>query len=417
MKAGFAKISILPKEPVSLAGYAKDMPRLYTHVLDEPQARAIALSDDRHAVIVISGDFLTPSDRLAAATKAYAREKLPAGGDIVLHAHHTHSGPGNYWDHPVAKHFMGAFRQEVFEFMASRFAEAAVRAWIAQDHALVRFAQEDLHEGLQENRRRADGPLDPKLSAFGFHHADGRPMGAIVHFSGHPVIVAERDFLAASGDFPGAVSARLEKEFPICLFLNGALGGLSIWFPETPIEVREHLGKVADPIAKSAEKLINETKSTDAGIAFSRQTVALPTASAKPFPPGYAWWTPIFHPVVMYWDHIAKKGFSEPRVTTLSALRIGEAAFVFHPSDFGVGSGLRTRENGKAAGLHAIPVCHADDYAGYIHPASEMLIKPKPEKEFRFMTIYENLMGFHGRGAYARFEEAEKKALGEISLK
>jgi hypothetical protein len=332
----------------------------------------------------------------------------------VLHGHHTHSGPGNYWSHPVAKKFMGPFKQEVFDFLARRFADVAVWAWRALDNARVGFAQEDL-DGLQENRRRADGPLDPTLSALGFYSPEGTPRGAIVSFSGHPVIVAERDFFAASGDFPAAVRARVEREFPICLFVNGSVGGLSIWFPENPIPVKDHLAKVADPIAGAALKIMRGAQPEDVTVGFSRQIFPMPPISAQPFPPNYAWWTPLVSPLVSYWNRQAKKGFFEPRETTVSCLRVGQAAFVFHPSDFGVGAGLRTRESGKQLGLRAIPISHCDDYTGYIHPEEEMLIHPKPEKEYRSMTIYENAMGFHGRGAYARFEDAEKKALSEVA--
>ena len=156
MKAGFSKVSILPKKTGSLAGYTNKMPRFFTHVHDEPFARGLALEDDGRGVIVISADILTPTDRLAQATKLAVRGRVPAGVDIVLHGTHTHSGPGNYWSHPVAKRFAGPFWPEAFDFLARRFADLAESAWRAREPVRVGFGQDAL-SGLQENRRRADG--------------------------------------------------------------------------------------------------------------------------------------------------------------------------------------------------------------------------------------------------------------------
>lgn len=416
MQAGFSQAPILPEGEVSLAGYGKDMPRHYTHVLDAPQARAVALSSDETAVVLVAADFLTPTDRLSVATRLHALPKLPHGVPIVLHGQHTHSGPGNYWNNPIAQRVAGPFRPSHFDFLARRFARVAAQAWEARQPARVGFAQDTL-SGLQENRRRADGPIDETISVFAFRTPRGKPLGAMVNFAGHPVIVAEGDFHALSADFPGRVSAMIEEEYPVCLYLNGAVGGLSIWFPDDPIPVEEHLKKVSEPIARRAEELLGQCSSKKEPIAFSRQKVSLPHFAPEPLPPNYIWWDFLLAPLVATWTRLARSGYGEPRETVVSALRLGGAALVFHPSDFGVGAGLGTRAAGKACGLAAVPVGHSDDWAGYIHPISEMLIKPvkKEGMDYRYMTIYENLMGIHGRGAYEHFRQAEKKALAEVA--
>ncbi|MCZ7586628.1 MAG: hypothetical protein M5R36_26660 [Deltaproteobacteria bacterium] len=414
MKAGFAKIPILPEGPTSLAGYAERMPRHYTQVLDPVYARAAAFSEDQHGVVVISADFLTPQERLTQAMRLHLVGRLPAGVDVVLHATHTHSAPGNFWSHPIAKKFAGPFKQETFDFLARRFADVAEWAWKNRDHVRVGFAQEQL-PGLQGEPPPRGRPDRRDADERRFFSPDGRPVGAMVQYAGHPVIVSENEFFAVSADYPGRVAEAIEKEFPTCLFLNGAVGGLSIWFPKERIPVSDHLKKVATPIAEGLAKQLTAMKPERGKLAFSRRHAELPDVGAQPFPPDYAWWTPAAMPAVSVWNHFVGKGFFKPRRSPVSAVRLGEAAFVFHPSDFGVGGGLRTRENARAVGLNGSPVGHTDDYAGYIHPEEEMLIPPKAEGEYRYMTIYENLMGFHGRGAYALFEKAEKEALADIA--
>ncbi|MBZ0271573.1 hypothetical protein K8I61_06030 [bacterium] len=415
MKAGFANVSIKPPFPTSMAGYVTRKPRIFSEVRDEPRARAIALSEDNHGVVVVAADFLTPQEKITDAFRRFAAEHLPEGVHLVLHAQHTHSAPGNYWDHPVARWFCGPYRPEVFEFLARRFAEAAVKAWQARDHARVAFHAERL-AGLQENRRRADGPIDETLTLLTFTGEDGRPLGAIVQYPGHPVIVAEREFHAMSADYPGRVAAALEERYPTTLFLNGAVGGLSIWFPKEPLPVGEHFARVVDPIVAAAHRMGDAMGAPERGrIAFSRESLTLPKAGAKPFPPGYKATAPLYWPLVKIWDRVVQSGFPVPRVTSVSGLRICGAALVFQPSDYGVGAGLVTRERGRELGLAACVVGHSDDYCGYIHPESEMLIAPSREGEYAGMTIYENTMGFHGRGAWDAFAGAEHAVLTSLA--
>jgi hypothetical protein len=66
-------------------------------------------------------------------------------------------------------------------------------------------------------------------------------------------------------------------------------------------------------------------------------------------------------------------------------------------------------------GLRALPVCHTDDYAGYIQPRDEMLRVPLARDPYRFFTLYENLMGFHGRGAAEAFANAEDEVLRAVA--
>jgi len=99
----------------------------------------------------------------------------------------------------------------------------------------------------------------------------------------------------------------------------------------------------------------------------------------------------------------------------VSALRLGRTALVFHPSDYGVEAGLLTREAGRDLGLRALPCSHADDYAGYVHTPEEMRQPAVRRDPYAFFTVYENLMGFHGRSAYARFAAAERVVLEVVA--
>lgn len=415
MHAGFARGPLLPPR-ASLAGVAdRRMPRWYTDVLDAPQARALALSSDACAAVLVSGGFLTCPRALRGAVLARLEGRVPARVQVVLHGDHTHSGPGNYWNHRVAKRFMGPYDPEALAALAERLAAVIIAAWGARVPARVAAAQADL-PGLQVNRKRPDGPLDPVLTALRFVTNDGAPLGALVHFTAHPRIAAgSRDFTSASGDWPAAVSARLEPEHGPTLVVNGALGSIDPIMPTPPFGAQSAIQAVAMPIAGTARGLLHDAADDGPVLAFARRDVTLAAFRAHPFPPGFAWWTPLAAPAVRVWDRLIRKGTPNPQVVPVSALRIGRTALVFHPSDYGVEAGLATRVLGLRLGLRALPCSHADDYAGYVHTGDEMLMPADPREPYRFFTVYENLMGFHGRGAYDKFAKAERAALEAVA--
>ncbi|MCB9477856.1 MAG: neutral/alkaline non-lysosomal ceramidase N-terminal domain-containing protein [Deltaproteobacteria bacterium] len=419
MQAGFSKVSILPDQPTSLAGYGTSEPRIFDHVRDEIHSRAMAVSDGDTGVVWVQGDYLTPTERLAIAVRVRARKLgLPSTVDIVLHAQHTHSSIGNFWNHPIAQKVCGPFRPEVFDFLAGRLAEAAVKAWEARQPAKMAVTQVDL-PGLMTNRRRRDGPLDEMLTVMRFDTAKGKPLAAIVHFTGHPVIVSERDFTAVSADFPGRVMAALEKEYPTTIYIDGAVGGLSPIWPAPEMDVDVHLSAMAEPIIAAAGPLIDGLKTRKEPVAFSRQTAVLPPPAAHPMPDAWAALEIPLKPVLAWWVKLGQQGRLNVRRTDVTALRLGETALVGQPSDFGVGCGLQTRKAGKPVHLTALPCSHCDDYVGYMHPEAEMRIKPIKgdgfDEGFRYMTIYENLMSFYGRKAYVKIADAERRALHAVA--
>jgi hypothetical protein len=416
MKAGFSSVALLPPR-ASLAGVADDrMPRWYTSVRDEPRARAVALEDGRTRVVLVVAGLMTFPAALTAAVRARLSARLADPPDLVLHADHTHSGAGNYWRHILATRFAGPFLQENEDFLAGRLAAVAAAAWEARVPAMVRSAHGEA-PGLQRHRRRPDGPLDPGLSVVAFHDASGRPLGALAHFTAHPRIVAEsRDaFHAASGDWPGSLAARLERDVPVAAVLNGALGAIDPVMPDPPYDADPALRAFVDPLESAARDLLGRATPEEPVLAFARAVARLGPLRSRPFPPGFAWWTPLAWPLARLWDVLARRGLPHPEEAPVSALRVGGTALVFHPSDLGVACGLSIRERGRALGLAALPVCHTDDYAGYVQPRDEMLRVPLPRDPYRFFTIYENLMGFHGRGAAEAFAVAEDAVLRAVA--
>jgi hypothetical protein len=415
MRAGFATTPILPPR-TSLAGVAdRRMPRWYTSVLDEPRARAMALSTDHCEAVLVSGGFLTCPPALRQAVLTRLEGRLPVDVEVVLHGDHTHSGPGNYWRHRVAHRFMGPFVPETLSWLAGRLADVILAAWEARTEATLRTAQVDL-PGLQVNRKRPDGPLDPALTALFLTTPDGRPLGSLVHFTAHPRIAAEsRDFHAASGDWPARVSTTLEPEAGPTLVVNGALGSLDPVMPPPPFDAGPALQAFAAPLVEAVRALQARALPDEPVLAFARREVALTRFHAEPFPPGHAWWTPLAAPAVRLWDRLIRHGIPTPQRVPVSALRLGRTALVFHPSDYGVEAGLVTREVGRGLGLRALPCSHADDYAGYVHMPDEMDRPAVRRDPYAFFTVYENLMGFHGRGAYEPFALAERAVLEAVA--
>lgn len=126
---------------------------------------------------------------------------------------------------------------------------------------------------------RTLGPTDERLLMLEFVGSDGKPCGAIVHFTLHPAVLVGYDWLV-SADWVGAMAHELSERgggMPV-LTLNGALGninhldyrqsGRAIGFAESD--------RIGHRVAAGARDGIAEPEIADAGIVLDRFTVTVP---------------------------------------------------------------------------------------------------------------------------------------------
>lgn len=186
------------------------------------------------------------TEALAQAVCA-ATDGAIAPARVVVCASHTHSGPdvlcGMGFD--LADYApVDVWRDEA----VLRVAELAAELWAGRSAVTVTTGQ--VHEGsVAFNRRLAHrdghvvmnwedvpaeeiigplGEIDPRLTTLVFEGADGAPIGAVLHYTLHPAILAGHDWLV-SADWVATARRRLSVRLggaPV-LFLNGALGDIN----------------------------------------------------------------------------------------------------------------------------------------------------------------------------------------------
>lgn len=94
-RVGYARVNIMPEEPVPLAGYGNTDRRISTGALDYIQATCIAITDaEDNTVLLITQDIVQPCKAVIETVRDSINETTGVPQEhIMLAATHTHSGP------------------------------------------------------------------------------------------------------------------------------------------------------------------------------------------------------------------------------------------------------------------------------------------------------------------------------------
>lgn len=122
---------------------------------------------------------------------------------LVLHATHTHSGPGSIPGR-LGETIDGQWLEHVESVCAGAIEKAASSA---EPVRITAGYGEDPDVG--RNRRRPDGPIDRALPVVRVERSNGSPLAILVSYACHPVVLSAKNNLL-SADYPGVVRERLE---------------------------------------------------------------------------------------------------------------------------------------------------------------------------------------------------------------
>lgn len=309
-------------------------------------ARCLMLSDGDTRLAVVSATYLTlgPAEvRMVREVVCQATGLPPT--NVLLAGTHVHSGP------PTLTTDRGT-RLHYAEHIAAAAAEAARQAanlqplcfGYATDHlpGVSRVRRVLRRDGTVITLRRAcpetwdwatdpetvgpEEPLDDLLTVLRFEDIDGSPVGAVMHFTCHPL-----------PDYFGYAARLVEQSVPglTCLILNGCLGSVDTPF-EVPMRGRtqaDQLPILGDILGYRTLELLTRAETTgEAKLGIAHRSVLLPC-------------DPRFleNPVCrtdLWEDSIAERGFE----TEVQCLRIGDLAFAAIPGEPQVGFGRQLEE-------------------------------------------------------------------------
>lgn len=409
ISVGFGKVDLTPAMPFPLAGVVVKGGRTATRVRDPLFARAVAFADGARTVCALSADLLVFHRAFAEAVEArLARAGAPLDG-LLLAATHTHSAPGGYWDTPTAESFMGAYRQDLFDLLADRLAEAVEAA--RGDLRPAKLSLGVTHApGLNWNRRHPDGPVDDHLAVLLVDREDGRHR--VVAFGAHPVIAAEHESLVASADFPGEVVRALEAEGGHAVYVTGPVGGVSVLWPAPKRDLESHFAVVREAlVARVREAEAGATPVVGDAVAAATVSRELCIGTPKLFPA--SWWAAdlVALPFRLWIRRFVRRGVGATPRAPVTVLRVGDVALAGFPADMGPDIGLAARAAATEAGLRLlVAASHSNDFVGYVHLPGAYELPPVRGEDYAQMTLYENAMGACGREVGQGFVEQVREA-------
>jgi neutral ceramidase len=314
---------------------------------DTLAARALVLERDGLRLTWLTLDVVG----VDAATMTAIAARLGAGaGTLLVSASHTHSGPGGYVDSMLAGLLMmDRFDLVVREAIVTAAATAVRAAESARAPAQIAFARLD---GPRIIRSRLGKPLDHELAVLAVRRPAGNAVAVVWNFGIHGTMLGPRN-LELSGDVVGVASQVVEKQLGApALFVAGALGDVS---------PAQHGPAVLDSAAATLAGAVVEgwrraaplahttllTRTTPVGL--PRPRLSLRNCLGRWVPRGLT--LPL--------------GDMFPSETTLTAVALGDLAWVVVPGELQTALGAHLKTQGRQIFGDVFIAGVSNDYLGY----------------------------------------------------
>lgn len=237
LKAGFARVCVNPKLGTPISGYFHE--RLTEGYLDDLEANALALSDGKETVLIISVDicgFAYPVQ--TPYREALSKELGIPMKNIILSATHTHTGPCCYVNSGYELvdeyiEFLGGKLIEVGKAAVADLTDAKMGYGLGKAENISFGRRYVMKDGSIKTNPGVNNPdiveplgrVDERVSVIRFDRVDGQTL-VFVNFATHPDVVGGN---LISGDWPTLLRKTLERtiENSRCIFVNGAQGDVN----------------------------------------------------------------------------------------------------------------------------------------------------------------------------------------------
>jgi len=272
LKAGAAARIVNPSKPAATIGHR--VMRLFDNVYCDLRVQAMVLEDETGARAAWLGcDFCIVHHSVVDRIKKEIRAKHGIEPSAVcVNASHTHSAPPLTETEPVVpEHFDAEYADLVVRQAVAVVGDAVARLAPAR----TRYVEDTCK--IAYNRRVYDaqgrhvrdhcpyppGVTDPSVQVVVAEAvSDGRMLGVMVKFAGHPVNVVD---IGIGSDYPGFMRRFLDERHPgaVAVFLQGCSGDLvarrpnetMTAFAPASVEMAEDLGReLADAVDRAIHK-------------------------------------------------------------------------------------------------------------------------------------------------------------------
>jgi len=354
LKIGWGTAVITLPAGTPLAGYSARESKPSTGVHDDICVKAVAFSDGEDTAVVVGADMLlVPTNVAEAVREAVAKETPLTANDILFTASHTHDSVGAFMPGLIATISFGKYDPKIPPILAKAFTSAILDAYKSMEPA--KFAHGDIDAKQYIHNRARNAGVDPVLNWMLIEKTSGKRC-FVMRFSGHPTILDD-DNMEVSAEYPGYLQRAVEKATgATAVYLGGAVGSMSPSAPEAPtaFEKCEAMGNVLAQLVLQASQTPAFENSAD--VVSISIPIDLPQLQMRPFSPKWR-----LSPFARYIVGLHSTGW-------MSAVRVGDVAFVASPGDFSGEIASTWREWATPKGIDLWVSGFSGDYAGYISP-------------------------------------------------
>ena len=247
LQAGFARIDVTPILGIKIAGYYKE--RIADGILDALEANAVALSDGKNTVVLISVDHCGLKMVYTDDYRTYAAEILGIPKEaIFIHSTHTHTGPmmppvDEYDEESdfstadqISVEYVGFLRRkiaDVAKMAVEDLKPARVGYAISKAENIAFIRRFKMKDGSTATNPGPDNPnidhpigaVDERVNVLRFDRKGAESI-VLVNFGDHPDVVGGNKL---SADWPGFLRKTVEKSLDNtkCIFFNGVQGDVN----------------------------------------------------------------------------------------------------------------------------------------------------------------------------------------------
>jgi len=394
LHAGFAKIDITPALGCGMQGYFKD--RFAESVHDPLYAHALVIDDKKTSAGIVSCDLIgLEYDTVQEARRIIEQETGIPDGHMIICGTHVHTGPITICHRRDAD---VAIDKEWRALLPRKIASAAIQAFrqrrptgmaceCGEENRVSfhrRFVMKNGRVQTNPGRQNPDivkpaGPIDPEMGVLAFGSGRNAIMGTLVNFTLHLDTIAGNNI---SADFPGVIERVLNGFAPGIGFVytSGAMGNINHCDVTNPVgrkyEYFEHAARIGGMLGGEVIKTMARMRTfrTDVAVGARRAPVTLPLkecgadelAKARRMVEKGA---PAATLSSEKWLHnraliIAAKVGRGEITTEITAIRVGDVAFVGIPGEYFVEFGLEIKRRSPFGKTFVVEL--TGDYLGYI---------------------------------------------------
>jgi hypothetical protein len=343
LRAGAARVDLVPPFPVVVAGYPPQRPEA-SQANPPLHARAVVLQAGGARVGLVSLEMLSVTAPLVEQIRSRASD-LGLNG-ILVFATHTHSSFGGYDARVVAQLIgTGRYREDSVNAAVSAASDALHQAAAGLTDVTLEVGEAS-DAGLVRSRSAGEAP-DGALTRVLLRGASA-PVAELLLFAAHPTLIPrKREYV--DPDYPGRLSELREAQGGVVLVLQGAVGNASVAFNEG--QGPERAAAFAKALSALVDKATPTVTASPTRLALARAEVALPRPDASRLVPSLT--------------RAAGDNFlcgSAAHSAEVSALALGPLELLTLPGEPSTGAGhvlLQRTGATRVLGLSA-------DYLGYV---------------------------------------------------